>query len=231
MVAHDRRGTGVAEWGRGQVSEVARGARLLFLPGGPLAAADDAALGRALIDGDPQAPRVVWQRFSPMVHRILKRALGPAHEVEDLAQEVFLCLFEKAATLREPKVLKAFVISITALTIRGELRRKWVRRWVRLHRQGDPPDHQAFHPDPEAREALVRFYAILDRVRPEDRAAFVLRFMEGLELVEVAAALGLSLATAKRRLSRVWTRVVLLVQRDPLLVHYLSELELKGKAK
>ena len=68
--------------------------------------------------------------------------------------------------------------------------------------------------------ALARFYKILDRVNATDRAAFVLRFMEGLELTEVAAALKLSLATTKRRLARVWARVMLLVERDPVLVHY-----------
>jgi len=44
--------------------------------------------------------------------------------------------------------------------------------------------------------------------------------MEGLELTEVAAALKLSLATTKRRLARVWARVLLLVERDPVLAHY-----------
>ena len=75
-------------------------------------------------------------------------------------------------------------------------------------------------PDTDAREALARFYKILDRVNATDRSAFVLRFMEGLELTEVAAALKLSLATTKRRLARVWARVLLLVERDPVLVHY-----------
>ena len=69
-------------------------------------------------------------------------------------------------------------------------------------------------------EALTRFYKILDRVNTTDRTAFVLRFMEGLELAEVATALGLSLATTKRRLARVWARVILLVERDPVLVEY-----------
>ena len=72
--------------------------------------------------------------------------------------------------------------------------------------------------DPEVR--LPEIGSGLDRVNTTDRTAFVLRFMEGLELAEVATALGLSLATTKRRLARVWARVILLVERDPVLVEY-----------
>jgi RNA polymerase sigma-70 factor (ECF subfamily) len=104
--------------------------------------------------------------------------------------------------------------------MRHELRRRWVRRWVRLSGKTDAAEMEVVTPDTDAREALARFYKILDRVNATDRSAFVLRFMEGLELTEVAAALKLSLATTKRRLARVWARVLLLVERDPVLVHY-----------
>src|SRR5687767_9494654 len=93
-------------------------ARLAYLPGGPLTTADDATLARAMMAGDVQSPRVAWSRFSPMVHRMLKRTFGPGQDVDDLVQDVFLCLFRKVGGLREPKSLKAFVISITAMTIK-----------------------------------------------------------------------------------------------------------------
>lgn len=202
--------------------EVERGARLLVLPGAALDESDDADLARALIARDPQAPRALWRRFAPMVFRMLRRALGPGHDVEDLAQEVFLCVFEKVPTLREPKALKAFVISITVLTTRSELRRLWVRRWIRLSGKTDPTGQAVVHLDTDAREALARFYGVLDRVNAQDRTLFVLRFMEGLGLLEVAAAAGLSLATTKRRLARVWSKVRLLVERDPILAEYIT---------
>ena len=200
--------------------DVERGARLIVLPGAALSDADDATLARALIARDPHAPRVLWQRFAPMVFRMLRRTLGADHDLDDLAQEVFLCVFEKVRALREPKALKAFVISVTVLTTRHELRRRWVRRWVKLSGKTDAAELEVVTPDTDAREALTRFYKILDRVNTTDRTAFVLRFMEGLELAEVATALGLSLATTKRRLARVWARVILLVERDPVLVEY-----------
>jgi RNA polymerase sigma-70 factor (ECF subfamily) len=206
------------------MSDNERGARVLPLRSSASGIYDDdAALARALIDRRPEAPAALWTRFAPMVHRMLRRTLGPGTDVEDVVQDVFLCVFQKVSGLREPRALRAFVISVTALTARYELRRRWVGRWVRLGRDPDRPEVRVFNPDPEAREALVRFYKILDRVKPADRTAFVLRFIEGLELAEVAAAMHTSLATAKRRIARVWARVSLLVERDPSLAHYLKK--------
>jgi RNA polymerase sigma-70 factor (ECF subfamily) len=199
---------------------------LTVLPGGPLVEQDDAALALALIAEDPSAPRVAWHRFAAMVHRILKRTLGPGADVEDLVQEVFLCLFDRVKTLREPKALKAFVIAIAAMTVRAELRRRRTRRMFWLEIATPPPP---VYPDPEARQALVHFYKILDRLGDQDRTAFVLRFMEEMELTDVASALQTSLSTTKRRLSRVWQRVTLLVERDPALAHYLTSLK-RGEA-
>ena len=75
--------------------DVEDGARVIVLPGAALAESDDATLARALIARDPRAPRVLWQRFAPMVFRMLRRTLGADHDLDDLAQEVFLCVFEK----------------------------------------------------------------------------------------------------------------------------------------
>jgi RNA polymerase sigma-70 factor, ECF subfamily len=202
--------------------------RLFLVHGGVHQEVDDATLVHKLLDQHPHAARLIWQRFAPMVHRILRRSLGPDEDVEDLAQEVFMCVFQKASTLREPQALKAFVITVTAFTARGELRRRWSRRWLRRQRPQTGPGELVANQDIESREALRRFYDILDRISAQDRTAFVLRYIEGMPLEEVAAALEVSVATAKRRLTRVWDRVVLLAERDTALVDYLSGLERDG---
>jgi RNA polymerase sigma-70 factor, ECF subfamily len=210
------------------VNQPLPGARVLYLGASGLADIDDEALARGLIAGHRPAQREVWSRYAPMVRRILRRSLGPSHDVDDLMQEAFLSLFEAGRRLREPQALKAYVIAIASRTARGELRKRWVRRWVKLLPGGDFDEETAnaacaVVPDLEAREALRRFYRLLDKLGAETRAAFVLRFMEKLEVTEVAAALGISLSTAKRRVARSWERMVLLVEREPALVHYLAD--------
>jgi RNA polymerase sigma-70 factor (ECF subfamily) len=63
---------------------------------------------------------------------------------------------------------------------------------------------------------------VLDRISDERRTVFVLRYVEGLELGELAAVLDCSLATAKRRVADAARRVSLLAASDPLLAPYLE---------
>jgi RNA polymerase sigma-70 factor, ECF subfamily len=209
------------ERSKGKPSPAESVGRVLAFPEVAHADLDDAAIARVLLDGDHRAPRMAWQRFAPMVHRMLKRAFGPEHEVDDLVQEVFLTLFKRVHTLREPQALKAFVIAITAHMIRYELRRRAALRWLRF---GDIPDARAADSDLDSREAVVRLYRILDRQGSEDRTVFTLRFLEGLELVDVSQALGVSLATTKRRVSRAWRRGLASASRDDALVGYVAKL-------
>jgi RNA polymerase sigma-70 factor (ECF subfamily) len=196
--------------------------RVFYLASGDLLRADDATLATALIAKDLRAPRVAWDRFAPMVHRMLKRAFGPGNDIEDMVQDVFLCLFRKVGGLREPRALKSFVISIATKTIQYEIRQRRVRAWVRLSKAPELVEACTEQPDPAARQAMLRFYGILDHLKAADRAAFVLRFFEGLELTEVAAALDISVSTTKRRLERIWKRVSVMVERNPGLAAYLA---------
>lgn len=182
----------------------------------------DTDLVRALIARERHAPRALWRRFAPTVFRLLRRAFGPGQDVEDFAQEIFLCVFEKVSTLREPTALRKFIVSVTLLTVRGEIRRRWVRRWVQLSARGDASGDAVVEVDTDAREALRRFYGVLDRLNSGDRTLFVLRFIEEVPLLQVAEASGISLATTKRRLARARSKVLLLVERDPVLCDYVA---------
>ncbi|EYF07755.1 RNA polymerase sigma factor [Chondromyces apiculatus] len=187
----------------------------------PLAQADDAAIARATAEGHPAAPGVAWDRFSPLVRGLLRRTLGPSTDVEDQVQEVFLRFFRQIDTLREPARVRSFLIGITVRVAGTEIRKRRVRRWLRLTDTGAVPEEPTTV-DEDAREALARLYAILDAMSADERLAFVLRHVEGLELTDVAAGLDVSLATAKRRLSRATAKVFARVERDPILAAYLG---------
>src|SRR5438045_1493495 len=68
--------------------------------------------------------------------------------------------------------------------------------------------------DPLAREAVARLFGVLAAVGAEDRSLFVARYVEEMELADVAEAHGLSFSTARRRLDRAWTRVRARAARD-----------------
>jgi RNA polymerase sigma-70 factor (ECF subfamily) len=182
----------------------------------------DADLVAAFVREEEWASAAIWERFAPMVQRILYRGVGPGHDVDDLVQEAFLRLFRKLRSLRDPAALKSFVVAVTTRVLQTELRARWLKRWLGLSDDGVVPESATPGADLDAREALSRFYQLLDGLGVKQRAAFTLRYIEGLELTEVAAGVGVSLATIKRWLPRVSKKVYRQAERDPLLKAYLS---------
>jgi RNA polymerase sigma-70 factor (ECF subfamily) len=181
---------------------------------------EDHDLADALAAGEAWAATATWNKHSPMVLRFLHRALGPTSDVEDLTQEVFAGVFSNVRALRNRDALRSFVFSVAVRTLKWELRRRKARRIFQLATFDQLPDHPVAAVDAESRQALRRFYAILDRLGAQERTAFVLRHMEGLKLEEVADALGMSLATVKRRLQRASSFVNRQVERDAALAPY-----------
>jgi RNA polymerase sigma-70 factor (ECF subfamily) len=177
----------------------------------------DAELVRAFRKGEEWAARAIWRRHAPMVFRLLERGLGPDGEAEDLTQDVFLSSFAGIPQLRDGDALRSFIYSVALRTLKWELRRRRVRRILHLSDSGQLPDLPVRGSDSEARQLLAHFYALLEKLPVNDRAAFVLRHMEGLKLEEIAERMGVSLATVKRWVGRASRNVSALVEADPEL--------------
>lgn len=174
----------------------------------------DAELVHALLADDAGAPAMLWDRYAPLVRRLLLRALGPCLDIEDLIQEIFLRIFLRLSALRKPSALRAFVLSVAANVLKWELRRRWIGRRVFLSPTGTLPDVQSTSDDAEARQALRRCYSVLEELSTKERLAFVFRSMEGMTIKEVAAALDVSISTANRWVSRAGSKVAELVSQD-----------------
>ncbi len=180
--------------------------------------AADVDLARALMAGTPGAPELAWDRYAPLVHGIVGRALGPDAEVEDVTQEIFCRLFSRRSrTLRKPEALRSFVVSFAVRIVKWELRRRRARRWLTLSETGEVPDNQLLFMSVENRYALQRLYALLNKLGTRERLVLVLRHVEGMTLEEIAEAMEISLATVKRALRRASARLSDLVDGDPKL--------------
>jgi RNA polymerase sigma-70 factor (ECF subfamily) len=191
----------------------------------PLGAASDdlhQTLWRALSTGAPGASHAVWQAFWPGVRGLLRRLLGPDTETQDLAQEVFLRFFQRSGRVTEGAFLKPFLFGICTRVAQEEMRRRRIHRWLSLTSSGVLPEGASSTEDSGAREAVRNLYRLLERLGPSDRSLFVLRFIEKLELTEVAEIQALSFSTARRRIDRVWKRMRRLIEKDETLLAYLQ---------
>jgi RNA polymerase sigma-70 factor (ECF subfamily) len=177
------------------------------------------------VAGDERALAAAWDRHAVAIRAVLRRSLGPGADVEDALQETFIAFFQSASAIRDPRSLRSFLIGIAIRVASRELSRRRLKRWLFLTSDGEMPEPAALDDDAAAasREAVRRLYRILDGLDVESRLAFVLRHVEGLELVDVATGLGVSLATAKRKLAKVVPVVMARVRKDPILAGYVGE--------
>jgi RNA polymerase sigma-70 factor (ECF subfamily) len=164
---------------------------------------DEADLTRALLEGRRGAAPLAWRRFYPIVIATLRRLLGPGDDLPDLAQDVFARFFSKLRDLRKQGSVRAFVTGIAFRRAREEIKRRRVRRTsapMVLHHMNELS--LAGITDPERRHAAARLYRMMSSMSENDRAAYTLRFVEGLELSEIADALDVSLSTVRRAIRR-----------------------------
>ncbi len=182
----------------------------------------DAELVRAAAAGEADAVGVIWQRYAPLVRGVLRGALGPDHAIEDLLQEVFVGFLRGAKNIQEGAALRGYLAGVAVRLAALELRRRKIRRWVMLTPTGVLPERTALPADSEGRAALAALYRVLDGVSSRRRLAFVLRHVQGLEILDVASALGISESTARRELERARTFVIKRGEREPALKPYLE---------
>ncbi len=182
----------------------------------------DAQLVLDVARGDRAALGAVWDRYAKLVRSVLFRSLGSDAGVEDLLQDVFFAFFRGAAQIREGAALRGYLVGVAVRLAALELRRRKVRRWVGLSPTGEVPDIAVPPEDSEGREALRALYRVLDRLSDRRRLAFVLRHVQGLEVLEVARALEISESTARRELNKAEQQLTALARREPELARYLE---------
>src|SRR5258706_13547423 len=95
------------------LSLTARDPRPVLVPKQPAEELDDVTLASEAAKGDPGAHAAIWDRYAPLVRRILVRSIGPGSEVEDQVQEVFLRFYRNRTLLRYPSALLSFLFGIT----------------------------------------------------------------------------------------------------------------------
>lgn len=186
------------------------------IPKANAAPADDpSALVHALRAGEPGAPGELFDRYGLAIYRVLLRIVGDDPEGSDLLHDTFLRALDHIGELRNPRALKSWLNKMAVFTAQ-----EWIRERRRMGQPQSPdsaPERPSVSPTPESRQAIRSFYAIMDRFPADERAAFILRFVEEMELTEIAEACGVSLSTARRRIRRAEQRFLRLIPQFPAL--------------
>jgi RNA polymerase sigma-70 factor (ECF subfamily) len=155
-----------------------------------------ATSARHQLPADTSAYDELVRRHYDSVRRLATAQLGAPDEADALAQDVMLRVFSGLKNFRGDAKFSTWLFRIVEnlarTRVRQQMREQDKRQALGMaqdERGEDAPDQSDFQ----------RLLAVLS---PEERALLALRFVEDMELHEIAAVLGLSLSATKMRYYR-----------------------------
>ena len=167
---------------------------------------DDRARLLSAKAGGREAFEDLLRQHERLVLATALRLLGNFEDAQDAAQEVFLRLHRNLVKVQATGNLPGWLYRVT-VNVCHDLRRKRPEA-ARIEDAGDVPttalDPQQTVTEAERRRALQ---LSLRRLSGKERAAFVLRDLEGLSTAEVAGALGSSEATVRSQVSTARVKI------------------------
>jgi RNA polymerase sigma-70 factor, ECF subfamily len=159
---------------------------------------------------DTRAFRELVTTYKVRVFRTAYRLMGNRQDAEDLAQEVFLRVYQHIRDLDDPSMLTAWIYRITTNLCLNELARQ-KRRPSSVPLEQDVNGHEgtSFNtasamPEEEAlrRELQRCIETVLAHLSAVERAVLVLRDLEDRSYQEIADILRVGLSAAKMRIHR-----------------------------
>jgi RNA polymerase sigma-70 factor (ECF subfamily) len=170
----------------------------------------DEELVRRALDCDRWAEEVLFRRHARAVADMVARLLQNRTEAEDVVQETFLVVLADLGQLREPSRLRPWIMRIAVRLVHRRFRRRKLLRALGLDRGAeDATLAELADPSlgPERRAELALLDRELARMPAKERIPWMLHYVEGATLPEIAEACGCSLATTKRRIASAKARL------------------------
>jgi RNA polymerase sigma-70 factor, ECF subfamily len=165
----------------------------------------DEELVERLIEGDSWAQEALYRRYVRMVWATALRLLGNRADAEDIVQDTFATALTDLPHLEQAAAVRGWLLRITVHQAHRRFRRRALLRRLGLDHSVDDATLAALtHPgaSPETLAELSRVDRALGRLESGERFAWILRYVDGHRLEDVATACQCSLATIKRRLAR-----------------------------
>jgi len=176
-----------------------------------------AELIAAFRSGDRRAFDRLYGEYADRVFRFGLRMCGHEEDARDVLQDTFLNVYRYLPRFRGEASLQAWIFRIaSSMCLKRRRRGKYLSKEdvsieAPAFEGGTPLELEAASPGParetERSEMQERLAGAIMTLPPSERAALVLRDVEGLTATDAARALGLSVPALKSRLHRARTRV------------------------
>lgn len=158
---------------------------------------EDRRLVERTLNGDRSAFAGLVDRYSSTVYGVACRVLGPGPDAEDVAQNVFLKVYENLATYRPSFRFFSWIYRIALNESMNEARRRRPQTDIEAI-----PLAATETADRSAESAILEdaIGVALMELDPEDRALVVLRHYEDLPYRDIAFIMDITEALVKSRL-------------------------------
>jgi RNA polymerase sigma-70 factor (ECF subfamily) len=140
----------------------------------------------------------LYKKYAPDVFRFALYLSGDRSQAEDLTSETFVRAWTSPEAI-EAATVKAYLFTITRNLFLHGLRRK--SRHIQLEEELRDPQASPYV-QAEQKEEFRALLAGLQELPEIDRAALLMRALDGMAYEEISRSLGISLASAKVKIHR-----------------------------
>jgi RNA polymerase sigma-70 factor (ECF subfamily) len=147
----------------------------------------------------------VVRAWWPRIFRFALASLRDRDAAESVAQDCFLRAYQARARFRGDGSLQTWLMRIAVNLVRDRARNRRFQFWKRCDAEvdfemadgGRSPEAQA-----SARQQVEAVWSAARHLPERQRTVFLLRFVEDMDLLEIAAATGMKEGTVKAHLFR-----------------------------
>jgi len=164
-------------------------------------------------DGNVEAFEIIYNEYFSFVSNVALRVVNRVEDAEEIAQEVFLTIYQKLKMFRFESSLKTWIYRMTINTAINYAKKVSRHRKQRVEFTDalDIHDESSTIKDKLNEEYYEKLITdLLDMLNPDQRACIVLRSIEGMNYQEIAHVLNIPVNTVRSRIKRA---------RETMMVH------------
>lgn len=176
---------------------------------------DDSGLARRLHDRDPKAMGEIYDRYGRLVYSLIHRIVHDTGVAEDLTQETFLRIWNRAQAFdAERGALGPWIVTVARNRAIDYLRSSagiTASRSLELADIEHPSRFQGFDEAALSLDRARRLKEAFEKLTPNQKTVIELAYFEGLSQTEMAERMQQPLGTVK-----TWVRAALKTLREQL---------------
>jgi RNA polymerase sigma-70 factor (ECF subfamily) len=181
-----------------------------------MAPSTDLELVESFRQGHVEGFNELVRRYQQRVYWIARRIVGSHEDADDVAQEVFVRVYNSLHTFRSDSGFYTWVYRITVNVALNSLRARKAKMLFRLDDLVEQPHDDNARPDEhvERGEYQTMLERAIDRLPAKQKLVFTMRYVEEMPYEEISRVLGKSVGGLKANYFHALKKVQSYIKRE-----------------